>query len=175
MERWILSRLEVASVNLSKNLESRNFLVATQTIYDFWLYELCDIYIEAMKPLSSDSAPESVRRSAQNTLYTCLDAGLKMLHPFMPFVTEELWQRLPRRPEDETITITLSAFPRAVGSFRSYPRSVRLIRSMLQDARLQNAQAERDFAVVNSCTEKARSLAGVYNLRTNLQSMQCCD
>ena len=90
--------------------------MATQCVYDFWLYELCDIYIEAMKPLSSETAEESVRRSAQDTLYTCLDLGLRMLHPFMPFVTEELWQRLPRRPEDKTISIAVSAFPESVSA-----------------------------------------------------------
>lgn len=89
-------------------------MLATQAVYQFWLYELCDVYIEAMKPLSADDAPENVRRSAQDTLYTCLDQGLKMLHPFMPFVTEELWQRLPRRPEDKTVTIALAAFPKTV-------------------------------------------------------------
>ena len=90
--------------------------MATQCVYDFWLYELCDIYIEAMKPLSSETAEESIRRSAQDTLYTCLDLGLRMLHPFMPFVTEELWQRLPRRPEDKTISIAVSAFPESVST-----------------------------------------------------------
>jgi len=155
VEQWILSRLENCATLLNKHLESRNFLLATQCVYDFWLYELCDVYIEAMKPLSSDDAPEAVRRSAQDTLYTCLDQGLKMLHPFMPFVTEELWQRLPRRPEDKTVTIALAAFPKT-------------------DEKLQNAKAERDFALVNSCTEVARSLAGAYNLRTGLQTyIQC--
>lgn len=70
-----------------------------------------------MKPMTDESASEEMRRSAQNTLYTCLDHGLRLLHPFMPFVTEELWQRLPRRPNDPTPSIMLSAFPVHVSSF----------------------------------------------------------
>lgn len=70
-----------------------------------------------MKPMTDEAASAATRRSAQNTLYTCLDLGLRLLHPFMPYVTEELWQRLPRRPEDSTPSIMLSSFPVTV----SYP------------------------------------------------------
>ena len=98
-------------------------MAATNALYSFWLYELCDVYIvrpfpracvswlmsilkqEAMKPMTDSSAPAKTRISAQQTLYTCLDHGLRLLHPFMPFVTEVLWQRLPRRPNDMTPSI----------------------------------------------------------------------
>ncbi len=66
---------------------------------------------EAMKPMTDESASEKTRRSSQETLYTCLDHGLRLLHPFMPFVTEELWQSLPRRPNDSTPSIMLSKYP----------------------------------------------------------------
>lgn len=64
-----------------------------------------------MKLMTDESASLETRRSAQNTLYTCLDYGLRLLHPFMPFVTEELWQRLPRRPNDPTPSIVISSYP----------------------------------------------------------------
>lgn len=64
-----------------------------------------------MKPMTDESAPIETRKSAQQTLYTCLDYGLRLLHPFMPFVTEELWQRLPRRPNDPTPSIMVSSYP----------------------------------------------------------------
>lgn len=83
-------------------------MAATSAAHQFWLYELCDVYIEAMKPMMDDAA---ARASAQQTLYTCLDHGLRLLHPFMPFVTEELWQRLPRRANDATPSIMVSAYP----------------------------------------------------------------
>lgn len=64
-----------------------------------------------MKPMTDESAAVETRKSAQQTLYTCLDYGLRLLHPFMPFVTEELWQRLPRRPNDPTPSIMVSSYP----------------------------------------------------------------
>lgn len=69
-----------------------------------------------MKPMTDEQASEATRNSAQNTLYTCLDQGLRLLSPFMPFVTEELWQRLPRRPNETTQSITISSFPVYVSS-----------------------------------------------------------
>jgi valyl-tRNA synthetase len=61
--------------------------------------------------MTDDAAPAATRKSAQQTLYTCLDYGLRLLHPIMPFVTEELWQRLPRRPQDSTPSIMLASYP----------------------------------------------------------------
>ena len=68
--------------------------------------------------MTAESSDIVIRESAQQTLYTCLDHGLRLLHPFMPFVTEELWQRLPRRPNDATPSIMVSAFPTYVGVFQ---------------------------------------------------------
>ena len=110
-ERWILQKLNVAAQETNRQLTERNFMAATNAVYNFWLYELCDVYIEAMKPMTDASASPETRESAQQTLYTCLDQGLRLLHPFMPFVTEELWQRLPRRPNDSTPSIMLAQFP----------------------------------------------------------------
>mmetsp|Transcript_33945 Transcript_33945/g.25025 ORF Transcript_33945/g.25025 Transcript_33945/m.25025 type:complete len:81 (-) Transcript_33945:555-797(-) len=77
-----------------------------QGLYDFWLKELAAIYIEAIKPvMKGDEMPRKV--AAWNALYVCLDHGLKLLHPTMPYVTEELFQRLPHsktnRPESIVI------------------------------------------------------------------------
>lgn len=101
--------------------------MVTNAVHNFWLYELCDVYIvscvpscrsqfltelqEAMKPMTDESASVATKKSAQQTLYTCLDYGLRLLHPFMPFVTEELWQRLPRIPNDTTPSIMVSRYP----------------------------------------------------------------
>ena len=126
-----MHKLNLAAEEINKQLAERNFMNATGAAYNFWLYELCDVYIvchrvsyllcyiitlcgvlqEAMKPMTDESASETTRKSAQQTLYTCLDHGLRLLHPFMPFVTEELWQRLPRRPNDSTPSIMLSKYP----------------------------------------------------------------
>jgi valyl-tRNA synthetase len=57
--------------------------------------------------------PESIRGS-QDALYTCIDMGLKLLHPFMPFVTEELWQRIPKRPNERAASIMITTYPNPV-------------------------------------------------------------
>ena len=82
----------------------------TNAIYNFW-YDLCDVYIENSKSLIQDGTPEQ-KKSAQDTLYSCIDSALRMIHPFMPFVTEEMWQRLPRREGEKTISIVTALFPR---------------------------------------------------------------
>ena len=121
---------------------------ATQVLYNFWLYELCDVFIEASKPLTAETEPETVRRSAQNTLYTCLDAGLRMMHIFMPYVTEELWQHLPRRPDDKTESISLSSFPRS-------------------NSKLEFDEDAKNFETAFGAIKAVRSLAVQYNVQGN--------
>lgn len=59
-------------------------------VYDFWLKELADYYIEAIKPVMKSNDKDG-QKAALNTLYLCLDYGLKLLHPTMPYITEELY------------------------------------------------------------------------------------
>jgi len=59
-------------------------------LYDFWWKELADIYIEALKPILKQGKPEQVKASL-NTLFICLDLGLRLMHPVMPYITEELF------------------------------------------------------------------------------------
>jgi valyl-tRNA synthetase len=111
MEKWILSRLHSAVKDADEGWKSFELAQCTTAIYNFWLYELCDVYLEAIKPaMRNKGSPE--QKSAQHTLYTCLDFGLKLLHPFMPFVTEELYQRIPRRPDDSVCSIMVSSYPK---------------------------------------------------------------
>ncbi|KAG0328991.1 hypothetical protein BGZ99_003855 [Dissophora globulifera] len=143
-ERWILNKLNVAAVELNDQLGQRNFMKATDAIYKFWLYELCDVYIEIIKPITEGSDAVA-RRSAQDTLYTCLEAALRMLHPFMPFLTEELYQRLPRRDGDKIPTIVKSPFP-------------------VNNPSYVDVQADADFELVFAVVRGARSLMADYNL-----------
>ena len=73
-------------------------MAATNAVYNFWLYELCDVYIEAMKPMADPSASASTRLSAQNTLYTCLDHGLRLLHPSSPHPSSPRTYQRPAIP-----------------------------------------------------------------------------
>ncbi|KAJ2915046.1 hypothetical protein MD484_g5379, partial [Candolleomyces efflorescens] len=150
VEKWIFHKLNVAASEINQALVDRNFMNATNAAYNFWLYELCDVYIEAMKPMTDDNAPAAVKKSAQQTLYTCLDYGLRLLHPFMPFVTEELWQRLPRRPNDPTPSIVVSSYP-------------------TNDADFEFADAVKQFDLVFTTLKAGRSLAASYNLQNDIQ------
>ena len=142
VERWILHRLNEAVGRVDTALQERSFMSATSLVYNYWLYELCDVYIEAIKPVTDAGADPAARTSAQNTLYAALDGGLKLLHPFMPFVTEELWQRLPRRAAEKAESISVSRFPPALeahslerdaASFELVFASVRAIRGLAAD------------------------------------------
>jgi len=111
MDLWILSRLSAAASLCNEGFEAYEFPKATTALYNFWLYELCDVYLESLKPVFQGN-DESQKVVAQNVLYTCLDAGLRMLSPFMPFVTEELYQRLPHDKETKPESICVAAYPR---------------------------------------------------------------
>lgn len=91
-------------------MEAREFSLATQAAYKYFYVYLCDTYIENSKAIF-DEGSEEQKESAKQTLYTSIEGGLNMIHPFMPFLTEELWQRLPRRQGDSTPSITIAPFP----------------------------------------------------------------
>jgi len=74
----------------NKDFEEYRFGAMVNNLYDFWKKDLADVYLEAIKPvMKSDSAAK--KAAALNSLYICLDAALKMLHPTMPYITEELF------------------------------------------------------------------------------------
>lgn len=115
VEKWILHKLSITSENVNKALEQRNFGEACNYIYEYW-YALCDIYIENSKTLILSGTPEQ-KKSAQDTLYTCFDSALRLIHPFMPFVTEEMWQRLPQREGEPAESIVVAKYPEYVKQF----------------------------------------------------------
>lgn len=95
--QWILSVLNKATSKTISSLDSYEFSDASTAVYSWWQFQLCDIFIEVIKPyfFGDDASMAASKAHAQDTLWVCLDTGLRLLHPFMPFVTEELWQRLP--------------------------------------------------------------------------------
>jgi valyl-tRNA synthetase len=106
-ERWILHKMNRAARDVNRSMEEREFSRSTQTVYTYIYDHLCDVYIENSKALIL-SGTEAQKRSATDTLYTAIEAALLMIHPFMPFLSEELWQRLPRRAGDATPSITVA-------------------------------------------------------------------
>ncbi len=115
-DRWILSRLQQACADVDEALGGFRFSDAANAIYHFVWHELCDWYIELAKPSlrpteESDSTSQTQRFASQGTLAHTLETSLRLLHPFAPFVTEEIWQRLPKAaPAPESLMITL--YPR---------------------------------------------------------------
>ena len=91
-DRWILTRLVDTTEKVNGELEAFDFGAAASTVYHFFWNDLCDWYIELAK-VGLDSP---TRHTTQHTLRRTLDGALRLLHPFMPHLTEEIWQRLPR-------------------------------------------------------------------------------
>ena len=101
-DKWILSRLNDVVKEVCENMDHFELGVAAGKIYDFIWDDYCDWYIELTKP-RLNSGDEAASRSAQQVLLYVLTEILKLLHPFMPFITEEIWQALPH--EGETLMI----------------------------------------------------------------------
>jgi valyl-tRNA synthetase len=105
---WILHRLNQVSAQISESLDKFRFHEASALIYQFVWHELCDWYIELVKPVLTDpSASGAERDSRIKILLHVMDFSLRLLHPFMPFITEEIWQKLPHEGE----SIMLQEFP----------------------------------------------------------------
>jgi valyl-tRNA synthetase len=109
-ERWILSRIQRATEEINTALEDFRFAEAAQAVYHFIWNEICDWYIELAKARLQDPARASERWKIQGTLVTALDAAMRLLHPFMPFITEELWQKLPK-PQGAPQSIMITLYP----------------------------------------------------------------
>jgi valyl-tRNA synthetase len=105
-DQWIMSRYTRLVENVDRHLSVYNFSEASRALYNFFWGEYCDWYIEMCKPRLY-AEEESQRRTAQHILASVLEMSLRLLHPFMPFITEEIWQKLPREGE----SITVSAWP----------------------------------------------------------------
>jgi valyl-tRNA synthetase len=95
VERWILSRLNETTREANKSLSAFRFDEASNRIYQFFWHELCDWYIEMIKPvLLGKHGSDTDRKQAKRVLLEVLDRSLRLLHPFMPFITEEIWMKL---------------------------------------------------------------------------------
>ncbi len=105
-DKWILSKLNRLTKEVSANLESFELGVALSKLYDFIWDNFCDWYIELLKPRFNDKGSKD-NLVAQNVIAYVLTSALKLLHPFMPFITEELYQALPHTDE----SIMISAYP----------------------------------------------------------------
>jgi valyl-tRNA synthetase len=115
VHRWIFSRLAATADQVGKALDEFRFHEACQTVYHFFWGDFCDWYIEWVKPQLS-SADRETAIPAWRNIFALLDAALRLLHPVMPFLTEELWHKLPQ-PEGAR-SIALDRFPEARKEWR---------------------------------------------------------
>lgn len=109
-ERWILSRLSATAREVNARLETYRLDEATNSLYHFFWNDVCDWYLEISKPALFGDAP---RPRVAETLLLVLDRSLRLLHPVMPHLTEELWQRLPGHEAIHPQSISLAAYPQA--------------------------------------------------------------
>jgi valyl-tRNA synthetase len=136
-----------AARDINVAIADREFAKSTNIVYKYWYNELCDVYIENSKSIIRDGTPEE-RDSAIQTLYTALEAALTMIHPFMPFVTEEMWQRMPRRPEDKTKSVMVAKYP-------------------TYNEVLDDPESESAYELVLDCVKGGRSLTSEYAIKEN--------
>ena len=141
-DKWILTKLRTTISEVTKNLDAFELNIAAEKIYDFIWGSFCDWYIEMAKPsLYSDNAEEKKRVSA--VLLKVLSTSMQLLHPFMPFITEELYQRLPNHSE----TIMRTDWPKE-SDIPSFEREAEAMESLMDAVRaIRNLRAERKVPI----------------------------
>jgi valyl-tRNA synthetase len=145
-DRWILSRLQTAIAAASDAVESYRFDHYAQAVYDFTWSEYCDWYLELSKPvLNSDSASPAAKRGTRRTLVTVLETVLRLAHPLMPFITDEIWQRVAPLAGTRGETIMLRPFP-------------------VSDATLADPAAEAEMQWLMQCILGVRRIRGEMNI-----------
>ena len=139
-DKWILSKLQTASKLINENIEKYELDAAAKLAYEFFRGDFCDWYVEIAKTrvYGQEGSDKVV---AQWVLRHVLDKGLKMLHPFMPFITEEIWQKLQTGEE----TIMLSDFPE-------------------EEKEFINIEAEKEFDYLKEIISAIRNIRGEANV-----------
>jgi valyl-tRNA synthetase len=138
-DTWILSRLNSATGAMNEALTEFDMHQASKILYDFLWHDFCDWYVEMIKGRLYGDEPEDVKQIVLHRAIAVFEQALRLLHPFMPFLTEELWQNLAERKTGESIMV--SAFPAAVD-------------------RLINRKADTEMSFVQSAIESVRNVRG---------------
>ncbi len=121
-DTWVRARLNLAVRAVHEHFANYRLDLAAHAIYEFTWHEFCDWYLELSKPvLQSDSSSAALKRGTRRTLIEILETLLRVLHPLMPFITEEIWQQVAPRAGVEGDTIMLQPFPDAAGTDQDTP------------------------------------------------------
>ncbi|GGN55400.1 valine--tRNA ligase [Oceanobacillus indicireducens] len=138
-DKWILTRLNETIDQVTKNTDKYEFGEAGRQLYNFIWDEFCDWYIEMAKlPLYSDDAAK--KKTTQSVLAYVLDQTMRLLHPFMPFITEEIWQQLPHAGE----SITIASWPQVKQELHDELAVKEMSRLMAIIKSVRNIRAEVD-------------------------------
>ena len=136
VDQWLFARLAATTELVNEALEDYRFHEAAQGVYQFFWGDFCDWYIEWVKPELLSAHRERAVVAWKN-LFAAFDAALRLLHPFMPFLTEELWHQLPQKNAAKSIALD------------DYPQA---------DAEWKNEAAEREFALLQEVIGELRNI-----------------
>lgn len=153
-DKWIISRLNKTAVNVNKALETYQFHEAVQLLYHFFWDDFCDWYIELVKDEITVAEPNVRRDAARTRILTVLEQALRLLHPLMPFLTEELWQKLPE---------VSSRLHNA--AYRNAPLTIMLADFPTGDAAMIDERAESEMQAVIDLISKVRNIRAEMNIK----------
>jgi valyl-tRNA synthetase len=162
-DRWILSRLNSVNREVLAALADYRFNDAASSLYHFIWHEYCDWYLELSKPALNGDAGPAARKAAQTVLVRVLETWLRLLHPFMPFITEEIWQSLP-----EDVRNAKSALG-SRGRRQSAGESIMIAPYPIADERLIDRTTEHDLQLVMDVILAIRNIRGEMNIAPSLQ------
>eukprot|EP01063_Lacrimia_lanifica_P015291 TRINITY_DN22090_c0_g1_i1.p1 TRINITY_DN22090_c0_g1~~TRINITY_DN22090_c0_g1_i1.p1 ORF type:complete len:1040 (+),score=487.79 TRINITY_DN22090_c0_g1_i1:114-3233(+) len=116
--QWILHRLDTAVTAVNNHFERYEFSEVVRAAYSFWYDDFCDNFLEMTKPIMNDKGEAHLVKEKEvfkQTLFICLETGLRLIHPLLPFTTEELWNRLPGDREGRGPSVMIADYPRPSG------------------------------------------------------------
>jgi valyl-tRNA synthetase len=149
-DMWILSRLHSVVKEVQAALTDYRFNDVASTLYQFIWHEYCDWYLELSKPALYEEKGSASRKATQTVLAHVLETALRLLHPIMPFITEEIWQTLPEGVRSEAQSIMISKFPAV-------------------DEKRINAEIEQDMQMVMDTILAIRNIRGEMNIAPSAQ------
>ncbi len=169
---WILHRLNQVSAEINESLDKFRFHEASALIYQFIWHELCDWYIELVKPVFTDaSVAAGERESRIKVLVHTLDFSLRLLHPFMPFITEEIWQKIPH--QGDSIMVQEFPLPRKVRENSEAAQKMQDLMDMIGEIRSLRAEMNIDpkrsldiVLAIHSSTDKDLIQANMHKVQT---------